>query len=438
LLIVIIVVNYFVGILIFKYNTGVMAHLIICFTLAFNLGVLAWYKYAAFAVAILNVPLIKYNYPHLTVPEHSLPLGISFFIFQGIAYVLDVHREEAVPQRKLFHFALFMALFPKIVAGPIIRYNEVADDLDTRTYRVDQIASGVKRFIVGLGKKVLIANTLALTADQVFTISANELTTSVAWLGLISYTLQLYFDFSGYSDMAIGLGRMFGFNFQENFNYPYVSKSLTEFWRRWHISLSTWLRDYLFIPLSYVLMTNRVRKKMAQGNYKYNYRIAVSITVVFALCGLWHGAGWNFVFWGGLHGLILATESLWLGKAMKKLWNPLQHVYLLIVVMLAWVFFRMPSFENALDFIKSLLGLSRSAGLQYPLGMYVNNVTIITLIVAALTSVPIVPRFIKFIEQGKANILLPALEVIALMLVTIMSFISLSTTTFTPFIYQKF
>lgn len=344
LLLASVLVNYAFGVLIDRYRErNRTAQLFLWLAIIINLGGLAWYKYAEFVMNNVNFFLARLHLPLLKVAAHHLPLGISFFTFQAIAYLIDVYRAENEAQRHPVRFALFMALFPKITAGPIIRYGEVAADLGQRSFNLEMFSYGIKRFIIGLGKKIIIANTLAKTADLVFSIPSGELTAGLTWLGILCYTLQIYFDFSGYTDMAIGLGRMFGFTFQENFNYPYISRSLTDFWRRWHMSLSNWLRDYLFIPLSYVLMTAGVRQKIAQGQYKINYRVLASIVVVFTICGIWHGAGWTFIVWGFLHGVILAFESLWFGKVLKRAWRPVQHGYLLLVVMVSWYSFAHPT-----------------------------------------------------------------------------------------------
>jgi alginate O-acetyltransferase complex protein AlgI len=262
-----------------------------------NLAVLAIFKYANFAVANINTALGAMNAGTLVLAAIPLPLGISFFTFHSISYLIDIERRNATAQRRIGNFALYILMFPQLIAGPIIRYKDIATQIDVRRRDLADVAEGVRRFILGLGKKVLIANTLGRLADQIFALPAGDLHTQAAWIGLACYTLQIYFDFSGYSDMAIGLMRMFGFRVLENFNYPYVARSIREFWRRWHISLSSWLRDYLYIPLG--------------GNRRGAGRGYVNLLITMGLGGLWHGASWNFLVWGLYHGALLAMHRAW-------------------------------------------------------------------------------------------------------------------------------
>lgn len=439
LLLLSIVLNYVFGELIAKYHKSSKGRIVLWFALVVNLGSLVWFKYATFIADNINIVLTPLQISPVHVQPQHLPLGISFFTFQAIAYLLDVFREEATHQKSITRFALFMALFPKLAAGPIIRYGEVAGDLNQREISLDDIACGVRRFIIGLGKKVIIADTIAKTSDQIFAIPQQDLTTGIAWLGIICYTLQLYFDFSGYSDMAIGIGRMFGFKIQENFNYPYIARSLTDFWRRWHISLSTWFRDYLFIPLSYALMTDRIRKKIAEGTYRINYRFVFSIFVVFTICGLWHGAGYGFIAWGMLHGTVLGIESLWLGKKMKKWKIPIQHIYLLLVVMMSWVLFRITDLKSAIMYYKALFGFNANIGLQYHLSRYLDNELLLALLIGILGSMPLTNVVAKysdssiFLRKGA-----PVAEIIFIGLILLVSFASLAKSTFSPFMYQRF
>ncbi len=273
---------------------------ILAFAVALNLSFLVYYKYAGFLIDSLNSLLAFVGTPSLGRPEVTLPIGISFYTFQAMSYVIDVYRGQAQAERNPINVALYIALFPQLIAGPIVRYTDVAAQIKVRSIDRDSFAYGIQRFIVGLGKKMLIANSAASVADAAFEIPDNQLSLAVAWLGILCYTVQIYFDFSGYSDMAIGLGRMFGFKFLENFNYPYIAKSVTDFWRRWHISLSTWYRDYLYIPLG--------------GNRCAPWRVSLNLMIVFVLCGLWHGASWNFAIWGIYHGSFLMLERGRLGR----------------------------------------------------------------------------------------------------------------------------
>jgi len=372
----------------------------------------------------------------------DLPLGISFFTFQAIAYAVDVYHKEHAAAVDPIRLSLFLSLFPKISAGPIIRYSEVEDALAGPAVNMDDCACGAKRFIVGMGKKLIIADSLARTADQVFAIPAGDLTAPLAWLGIACYTLQLYFDFSGYSDMAIGLGRMLGFSFRENFDYPYISRSITEFWRRWHLSLSTWFRDYLYTPLLYALMTEKVRQKIVLGQYRTNYRSLFCIVLVFTLCGWWHGPTWNFVIWGLLHGLILAAESWKLGKILKKAPAVLAHGYTMLVVMFCWVFFRSPTMGGAFSFIKALAGFGSGSGLTYSLPLYLNVELLLVLALAVPAAMPS-HRFI----QGRLTALLPgvskgwpaaAMETGVITAIFLVSLMSAASATYQPFIYFRF
>ncbi|HBG06452.1 MAG: hypothetical protein A2075_00565 [Geobacteraceae bacterium GWC2_58_44] len=439
LLLASILVNYAFTLFIDRYREQKRtAQLLLCLAIVINLAGLAWYKYAGFAADSLNLLLAGLQLPPLQVAPHHLPLGISFFTFQAIAYLVDVHQQENLVQRNPLRFALFMSLFPKIAAGPIIRYSEVSAELAQPSLGLDSFCYGIKRFIVGLAKKVLIANTLAGTVDQIFAIPTADLPATVAWLGIICYTLQIYFDFSGYSDMAIGLGRMFGFSFQENFNYPYISRSLTEFWRRWHISLSTWLRDYLFTPLSYLLMTDKVRQKMAKGEYRTNYRTLVSLVVVFIICGFWHGAGGTFMVWGLFHGSLLTLESLWLGKALKRCWAPVQHGYLLFVVMLSWVLFRAPTLPQAAGYLKSMFVPAGGKELHYHVSMYLDNLVLLVIAVALVAMLPVTGRLRELAAALKLAGSKEAAATAALVLLFLVSLAFLAKSTHNPFIYQQF
>ena len=307
--------------------------------------VLAWFKYADFIVDNINAVLAVVNVPTIKgmTPMH-LPLGISFFTFQAISYVVDVYKGNIPVQKRFVNLALYISLFPQLILGPIIRYRDMASEIIDRKLNSESFAYGIRRFIVGMGKKIILANSLGDAADVIFASPPADLTAPFAWLGIVCYTLQIYFDFSGYSDMAIGLGRMLGFTFLENFNYPYISQSIREFWRRWHITLSTWSRDYLYIPLG--------------GNRYSLLRTQLNIWIVFFLYGLWHGAGWNFILWGVLHGLFLNLEKIGLDRVLQHLWRPFRHLYLVLVVMSAFVFFRTETVSGALSYFSAMLGLA--------------------------------------------------------------------------------
>lgn len=331
---------------------------------ALNLGLLGWFKYANFFLG----PFVE------GWRAVALPIGISFYTFQALSFLVDVRRGEAKAPDSLIDFALYIALFPQLIAGPIVRYADLAAELLERRIRLDLFASGARRFAIGLGKKVLIADVAARTADQAFGLPAAELSPGLAWAGTIAYSVQIYFDFSGYSDMAIGLGRMLGLRFRENFSWPYISRSITEYWRRWHLSLSTWFRDYLYIPLG--------------GNRRGALRTYLNLGAIFLLCGLWHGAAWTYVLWGGFQGLFLIVERLFLGRWLERLWRPLSHLYMHLVLLLGWVLFRSADLEQAGHYYRALLGLGSSVEAVYREGWYIGERFWISLGLGALCSLP--------------------------------------------------
>ena len=366
--------NYGMGLWLDRASGTRTSGAVLAVAVAGNLALLIAYKYANFLVDNLNPWLTRTGLHPIALGPVHLPLGISFFTFQALSYVIDVHRRAAPVQKNLLKFALYKTLFPQLIAGPIVRYRDVAGELTKRSVSAEDFAWGVKRFIFGLSKKMLLANTLAVAADGVFTTPAAGLTPALAWLGIVCYTLQIYFDFSGYSDMAIGLGRMFGFHFLENFHYPYAAASLTDFWRRWHISLSSWFRDYLYVPLG--------------GNRAGRWRTYLNLAVVFALCGLWHGASWNFLLWGLFHGGFLVAERMGLGKWLERTWRPVRHAYLLFVVMTGWVLFRAGTLSYAGAFLRTMLGLRHGTETAAP---YLNAELALALSVGVLAATPLLP-----------------------------------------------
>ena len=397
-----------------------------------NLTLLAVFKYANFTVANVDAALGALHWQTIPLPAITLPLGISFFSFHAISYLVDIRRRNAAPQRHGGSFALYILLFPQLIAGPIIRYKDIASQIVSRDRRFDDVAEGTRRFVFGLGKKMLVANTLGGVSDQIFGITPAELTAPIAWLGLVCYTLQIYFDFSGYSDMAIGLMRMFGFRVLENFNYPYVSQSVREFWRRWHISLSNFFRDYLYIPLG--------------GNERGKVRTYVNLLVVFLLCGLWHGASWTFVSWGGWHGMFLIAERAGLGRVLARTWRPVRHGYALAAVVGGWVLFRCDTLAHAGAYYLALGGLGMhdvSAGLKYPPRMLLDNLTTITLGAALIGAMPVGRWLVAMIARGRtpsraASTLLLVGEWLWLAAVLMASYAYLAAGTYNPFIYFRF
>jgi alginate O-acetyltransferase complex protein AlgI len=409
-----------------------------------NLVVLGIFKYANFFADNVNGLLQIARVQPIAVPRVLLPIGISFFTFHAISYVIDVSRRDADAQKSPVHAALYLLLFPQLIAGPIIRYRDIADQLARRAVSMDDFAYGIRRFVIGLAKKVLIANVVAVPADKIFGMPPAELSTAHAWLGLVCYTLQIYFDFSGYSDMAIGLGRMFGFRFPENFRWPYVASSVTAFWRRWHISLSTWFRDYLYIPLG----GNRVSPARRYGN----------LVVVFFLCGLWHGASWHFVIWGLWHGSFLVIERIASNRgdrgarrarrgsaisatsAVKSgvfAWPIWPHVYTLLVVMIGWVFFRADTLPGAIAFLNALAGLATAAPTLYTVAWYLTPELWLALAAGALGSAPWVPALAARLEHANTWSV-PLLNTAALMALLVLSIMSMAARTYNPFIYFRF
>lgn len=388
---------------------------------AVNLGLLGWFKYAGFLGANLNR-----IWTGLPVPEVALPIGISFFTFQGLSYVLDVYRGEAVAERNPLRVALYISLFPQLVAGPIVRYTTVADEIRNRRETLDAFTDGAVRFLFGLGKKMLLANQLGLLADQVYATRPEFLTTALAWLGAAAYTGQIYFDFSGYSDMAIGLGRMFGFHFLENFNYPYLSQSVTEFWRRWHISLSTWFRDYLYIPLG--------------GNRCAHWKHIRNILVVWALTGLWHGAAWNFLCWGLYFGLLLLGEKYGWGRILERAPAALRHLYAMVLIVVSWVLFRAGTLDYAVRFLQAMAGFAQG-GLTDGRTTYYLLEFRWELLLAIPAAMPVKSWLQNWLESksgAAAQVLLAwGPKLIALGMFGL-SFLRLVSSSFNPFIYFRF
>ena len=383
-----------------------------------GLGLLGWFKYAGFFGEILNSLI-----PAIPVPQVTLPIGISFFTFQGLSYVIDVYRGDAEEQRNILKVALYISFFPQLVAGPIVRYTTIAQEIDTRTESVSEFSAGVTRFLFGLAKKMLLANPMAAIADAAFGEALPS--AAFAWLGALAYTAQIYFDFSAYSDMAIGMGRMFGFHFLENFNYPYISRSVTEFWRRWHISLSSWFRDYVYIPLG--------------GNRCPKPRHIFNLFVVWFLTGLWHGASWNFICWGLWFFLLLIGEKYLWGKLLERLPRPVQHLYTMVLVIFSWVLFRAETLPAAVSYIGAMFGTSGTVldgqAVYYALEYWPE---LIACVIAALPIKGWMEKALESKPSATSQILLtwgPKLAALALLGA---SYGKLVTGSFNPFIYFRF
>ena len=441
--------NYWMAIAVDRAHGTPAAPRRLAFAITVDLTVLGVFKYANFVTDNVNAVLQLAHAAPVAVPRVLLPIGISFFTFHAISYVIDVSRRDATAQKSPVHAALYLLLFPQLIAGPIIRYRDIADQLARRAVSTQDFAYGIRRFVIGLAKKVLVANVVAGPADRIFSMPAAEVSAAHAWLGIVCYTLQIYFDFSGYSDMAIGLGRMFGFRFPENFRWPYVASSVTQFWRRWHISLSTWFRDYLYIPLG----GNRVGPARRYGN----------LVSVFFLCGLWHGASWNFVIWGLWHGTFLVVERIASGirnpirdPTRNRIPNPIRnpqsairndtgplawpiwpHLYTLTVVMVGWVFFRADTLPAAVAFLKSLAGLTQAVPTPYTVAWYLTPELWIALAAGAIGSAPWVPALAARLDNT-TSWGLPLLNTAALMALLVLSIMSMAARTYNPFIYFRF
>lgn len=334
-----IMINFFLGLLLGKADTGRDRKLCFIISLVFNLGCLAYFKYAG----MLTHTVESMSGVQLLAAVPVLPLGISFYTFHILSYVIDIYRGKIRPQKSPILFALYISMFPQLVAGPIVKYADIESQLTDRSMTFQKFHSGLNRFLCGLAKKVLLANNIGLLWSEVKAMPGAELSVLMAWAGIIAFTLQIYFDFSGYSDMAIGLGKMFGFRFKENFRYPYISQSVTEFWRRWHISLGSWFREYVYIPLG--------------GNRAGKRKLILNLFVVWFLTGLWHGASWNFVLWGLYFGALILIEKMFLEKRLKRWPEVVRHIYLLLAVVIGWVFFDFTNLADALSFLHTMFGL---------------------------------------------------------------------------------
>lgn len=412
-----VIFNYIFGL--FSTDKNKYNKIVLIIAIIFNLGALAVFKYLGFFVSSLN-DIIGFSIP---IPNIELPIGISFFTFQALSYVIDVYRGEVSPQKNLGKVMLYISFFPQLIAGPIIKYHDIEKQIDNRQQTIDLVVNGFRRFIVGLSKKVLIANTMATVVDSIYSTNQSEVNILTAWVGAIGYTMQIYFDFSGYSDMAIGLGKMFGFEFKENFNYPYISTSVKEFWRRWHISLSTWFKEYLYIPLG--------------GNRKGKGRTCLNKIIVFFCTGLWHGANWTFVIWGLYHGIFLLIESYIPKTKIPKF---IKHIYLLLVVTIGFVIFRADDISQGIFMIEKMF-----TGFEFSstsMSLFVGQMTplfITTLLVAIIASLPF-KNFVNSIvskNEKTMKVYNSALYVLSFGLLAL-CMLNLSSGSYNPFIYFRF
>lgn len=425
-----IVCNYVFGMAIHSFENRKKLWLILA--VAVNLGILCVFKYSGFLVSNLSriFPGV------LNIPDIALPIGISFYTFQGLSYCIDVYRDKSIVQKNPLNLALYISMFPQLIAGPIVRYGDISESLTQRTHSAELFAAGAERFIVGMAKKAILANTMGELAEQIMGSDVGSMSVSVAWIGAIAYTLQIYFDFSGYSDMAIGLGKIFGFHFPENFNYPYISKSIREFWRRWHMSLSTWFRDYLYIPMG--------------GSRKGN--VYLHLFVVFLATGLWHGAAWGFVIWGLWHGLFSILErvvgnrrsgtktaerqrSPWICGAVSSLAG---HVYTMLIVIVGWVLFKLVDVGDTLRYLKVMFGLSGNTFTAYDLSYYMDGRTTLLFVVALFACVPLLPWLGRKLSGMTDSLAFITVKRIVLLLLLALCFVFIITSTYNPFIYFRF
>ena len=413
-----IAVDYFNGRMIERFRGTPKARLFLLSSVVINLFVLGFFKYADFLIGTVNA-VFGADLPLLNLP---LPIGISFYTFQTMSYTIDVYRGEAKVQKNLLDFSVFVTMFPQLIAGPIVKYRDVARELRSRSADICAISHGLKRFCVGLGKKVLLANQMGQLWTQVS--AYTSMSAMTAWLGITAFALQIYFDFSGYSDMAIGLGEMMGFHFPENFNYPYISTSVTEFWRRWHISLGSWFREYVYIPLG--------------GNRKGRARQLFNILIVWMLTGIWHGAGWNFLLWGLWFALFLSLEKLFLGKVLKALPGVVGFLYNTVVVLLGWVMFELGTLGQIWQYFQALTG---GGGLYDRQALYLGRQYVILFFIAAVAATPFPHRLAERLEQSSTGVgtalyrlgekVIPA----AILLLSVAGVVDAS---YNPFLYFRF
>lgn len=415
------VIDFINALLVEKYaDQPKKAKKVVIFAVIVNLSLLTFFKYSGFIVSNVNA-LMGTTF---TVPDIALPIGISFYTFQTMSYTIDVFRKDAPAQKNIINLGAYVTMFPQLIAGPIVRYQTVAEQLNHRKETQTLFASGVERFVIGLGKKVLLANNIGLLWSQISSMAISELTVMTSWLGVIAFGLQIYFDFSGYSDMAIGLGRMFGFQLLENFNYPYISQSITEFWRRWHISLGTWFRDYVYIPLG--------------GNRKGKRRTYLNVFIVWFLTGLWHGASWNFILWGLYFGIIITIEKVFLMKWLSYAPRLIRHLYTLVLLIIGWGLFAFENLSYLKDYLRVMFGLKEVA-LYDQVTLYYLMTNGVLLIILVIASTPLAKQMYQKLKQSKRGKLLDVvLSPIVCLLILILSTAYLVDSSYNPFLYFRF
>ena len=400
-------------------NEPVKAKFNVVFAVAVNLFILGFFKYYGFLLDTINAVFST----EIAYRELPLPVGISFYTFQAISYIVDIYRGKAQPQKNILYFALYNSMFPQLIAGPIVRYEDIEAQLKHRRLSLQRLGQGAMYFIIGLAKKTVIANSVGAVFEQISEMPAGSLSVLTAWLGAFSYAFQIYFDFSGYSDMAVGLGKMFGFEFKKNFDYPYISKSVTEFWRRWHISLSTWFREYVYIPLG--------------GNRCSVSRNIFNLMVVWVLTGMWHGAAWNFIAWGVYYGVILVMEKYVWGASLDMLPNPMRHIYTGIMVLVGWVLFFSPSLGYALRYLGAMIG--GGTGIVDNQGAFLLFGHWLLYLLAVLGSSSLGMRLVNAVPRmARSARAQAAVSVVIYMGIFVISVAFLVTDTFNPFLYFRF
>ena len=429
LMLISIIVNTIFGIIVDKVkNKKIAAKVVLWITCIFNLGILFVFKYLNFVARNINSAIGK---DAITIESIILPLGISFFTFQALSYVVDVYRGDAKVEKNPFYVGLYIAFFPQLIAGPIIRYNTVAEQIHTRKSSLKKFSLGCTRFVTGFCKKIMLANAFAIMADTIFNLSKAgsslyEIPIAMAWLGAIAYTLQIFFDFSAYSDMAIGLGLIFGFEFEENFNYPYVSKSIGEFWRRWHISLSTWFKEYVYFPLGGSRVENQ--DKMIRNTF-----------IVWLLTGIWHGAEWTFILWGLCNFVFIILERLFRFEE-SKIPNAIKHIYTMLVIMAGWVLFRAENLYFALEYFENMFGANYNRFINDSTIMMIKEYWIF-IVAGVLLSTPVAKRFNKLCVEGRMKVVNKCMVVVypvVLMLLFVICLSYLVIGSYNPFIYFNF
>ncbi|OEU81155.1 MAG: hypothetical protein BA873_05720 [Desulfobulbaceae bacterium C00003063] len=427
-------INYICGRAIHAYQSRPSGRYFLVLGIILNLGLLGYFKYAQFLTENINYLLGILEIPLIDLNPIRLPIGISFFTFQALSYIIDVYRQKNEPQKNFINLGLYISLFPQLIAGPIVRYHDIAKQLADRRVTTKNFAAGIQRFFFGLSKKVLLANPMAVIVDQIFALPGTELTAPVAWLGVFCFTLQLYYDFSGYSDMAIGLGRMFGFHFLENFNYPYISRSFDEFWRRWHISLGTWIRDYVYFPLG--------------GSRLGEVRTQINLFIIFFLCGLWHGASWNYAIWGVYNAFFILIERTRISDFRRKLWFPLQVLLFMLLFMFGMVIFLNPTLSAAKYYFLIMFGFGGEPTSTHPASIYLNSKVLFEISIGVLLAMPVYPalgnlrqKIFDKIPEPKQYIFDLSVHVSQLSIIVGLAYftcISLASGVYNPFIYFRF